>query len=80
MEPLEYCSTPSLLKEVQRRFDDSIFIGNSKVTEKSEDYIVSLIGSYHGILGLTVLARMAAEAGDGPHDAPEEDEEEDLID
>ena len=67
MEALEYHSTPDLLTELQRRFDDSIFIGSSKVTGDTEDYVLSLMGSYHSILGLSMIARMAAESGDGSH-------------
>ena len=65
MEPLEYHSSSALLKEIQRRFDDSIFIASSRMTDEAEDIVLSLKGSYHSILGLSVIARMAAESGDG---------------
>tara|TARA_R100000664_G_C2677250_1_gene86782 strand:- start:128 stop:352 length:225 start_codon:yes stop_codon:yes gene_type:complete len=67
MEALEYHSTPELLTELQRRFDDSVFVGAAKVTGTTEDFVISLMGSYHSVLGLTMIARMAAEAGDGTH-------------
>lgn len=68
MDPLEYVSTSSLLKELQKRFDDSIFIAAARVTGDAEDLVLSIKGSYHSVLGLSLVARMAAEAGDGSSD------------
>jgi hypothetical protein len=67
MDPLEYIETSALLKELQKRFDDSIFIATAKMTGDAEDIVLSLNGSYHSVLGLSMVARMAAEAGDGSH-------------
>jgi hypothetical protein len=68
MEPLEYVETSTLLKELQKRFDDTIFIASAKMTGEVGDIVLSLTGSYHSVLGLAVIARMAAEAGDGSHE------------
>ena len=67
MEPLEYFSIKALLGELQKRFDDSVFIASAQMTGEDEDLMVSMKGSYHAVLGLTVLARMAAESGEGTH-------------
>jgi len=67
MEPLEYFATTELLTELHRRFDASIFVAAAKMTKDVEDIVLSLMGSYHSVLGLSVIARMAAESGDGSH-------------
>ena len=38
------------------------------MTGEAEDIVLSLKGSYHSVLGLSLVARMAAEAGDGSSD------------
>ena len=68
MDPLELVSTSTLLKELQKRFDDSIFIAAARMTGDAEDLVLSITGSYHSVLGLSLVARMAAEAGEGSSD------------
>ncbi len=74
MEPLELVATTVLLTELHRRFDDSIFVASAKMTKDEEDIVLSLMGSYHSVLGLSVIARMAAESGDGPHNDKDEND------
>ena len=74
MEPLELVATTVLLAELHRRFDDSIFVASAKMTKDEEDIVLSLMGSYHSVLGLSVIARMAAESGDGPHNDKDEND------
>tara|TARA_R100000458_G_scaffold59292_1_gene69432 strand:+ start:1786 stop:2019 length:234 start_codon:yes stop_codon:yes gene_type:complete len=73
MQPLDYVTTPELIKELQRRYDDLVLIAASQRTPRDEDLIVSISGSYHGILGLTEIARMAARAGDGSYGDEDKD-------
>ena len=72
MEPLELIPTAALLTELHRRFDDSIFVASAKMTDDEQDIVLSLTGSYHSVLGLSVIARMAAESGDGSHNDKDE--------
>ncbi len=44
------------------------------MTKDEEDIVLSLMGSYHSVLGLSVIARMAAESGDGPHNDKDEND------
>ena len=50
-----------------------VLIAASQRTPRDEDLIVSISGSYHGILGLTEIARMAARAGDGSYGDEDKD-------
>ena len=64
MDSIEYIPTPDLVKELQRRFDESVIVAASRRSTKEDDIIMCLGGAYHSILGLLAIARMAAEQGD----------------
>tara|TARA_R100000808_G_scaffold13906_2_gene33301 strand:- start:1169 stop:1390 length:222 start_codon:yes stop_codon:yes gene_type:complete len=64
MDDIEYLSTESLVREIQSRFDESVIVAASRRNKDEDDMVVCLGGAYHGILGLIVIARMAAEQGD----------------
>ena len=64
MDSIEYFATNALISELQSRFEDCVIIAASRRTDKEDDMVACLSGSYHGILGLIAVARMAAEQGD----------------
>lgn len=64
MDSIEYISTPDLVRELQKRFDETIIVAASRRSDKEDDIMMCLGGAYHGILGLLAIARMAVEQGD----------------
>tara|TARA_Y100001938_G_scaffold137054_1_gene200743 strand:- start:388 stop:618 length:231 start_codon:yes stop_codon:yes gene_type:complete len=60
---LDFVTTDEILKELKKRFDDFIIVGSAKRTSEQDDYVITFKGTYHGILGLCELGRLAAEAG-----------------
>ena len=63
MAQLDFVPSDQLILELKKRYDDFVFLGNKKMTGTVDDYVVSFKGTYHGILGLCEMARLAAEAG-----------------
>tara|TARA_R100001463_G_scaffold57630_4_gene109906 strand:- start:14 stop:229 length:216 start_codon:yes stop_codon:yes gene_type:complete len=64
MAHLDFFPTEELIKELKKRYDDFVFLGNKKRTNTNDEYTVSFKGTYHGILGLVHMASLAAEAGE----------------
>ena len=67
MDDLSFVSSEDMLNELRKRFDESIFVGSMKRTEKVEDLTILFSGSYHSCIGLIEVGRMALQAG-GTHD------------
>ena len=63
MGDLNFVSREELIKELQRRFDEMVFIGASQRTQKTEDLTISFSGSYHACVGLMEMGRMAVQTG-----------------
>lgn len=63
MGDLNFVSSEELIKELQRRFDEMVFIGASQRTQKTEDLTISFSGSYHACVGLMEMGRMAVQTG-----------------
>lgn len=62
---LNFVQSEDMLKELQTRFDEMIFLGASQRTRQTEDLTVSFSGSYHACVGLVELGRLAIQAGGG---------------
>lgn len=62
---LSFVTSEDILKELQSRFDEMVFIGAMKSTSQTEDLTVSFSGSYHSCVGLIELGRLAVQAGGG---------------
>ena len=60
---LEFITNDELINELRKRFDYLLIVGCVKRTNQRDDYLMSFVGTYHGILGLCELGRLAAEAG-----------------
>ena len=71
MIDLHFVPSDDMIKELQKRFDELVFIAASKRTKATEDLTVAFSGSYHSCVGLIELGRLAIQAG-GPTDDDEE--------
>ncbi len=63
---VDFIPTEKLVKELQKRFDEMIFIAASSRTNETEDLVVSFSGSYHSCLGLVRLGEVALQSGASP--------------
>jgi len=63
---LKFVPSEDMLKELQHRFDEMVFIGAAKRTQQTEDLTISFSGSYHACVGLVELGRLAIQAGGAP--------------
>tara|TARA_R100001460_G_scaffold28802_1_gene57514 strand:- start:7288 stop:7509 length:222 start_codon:yes stop_codon:yes gene_type:complete len=72
MSDLRFTATEDMIKELQERFDEMIFLGAAQKTQKNEDITISYCGSYHACVGLVEVARTAMKGGGYP------DEEESI--
>lgn len=63
MEPLDYVSTTSLLKELRKRHDTMVFLAASNRTSNVEDVTVAFEGPFHAVLGLVELGKCAVMNG-----------------
>jgi hypothetical protein len=59
--PLEYVGTKDLLKEIQRRFDDVLFVGYLNKTTDNDHYTFFFKGSCHGIVGMSEMVKRVME-------------------
>lgn len=73
MSDLRFTPTEDMIKELQSRFDETIFMGAAQKTQKTEDMTVAYSGSYHACVGLVEVARTAMKGGGYP-------DEEDSVD
>jgi len=55
-----------MIKELQTRYDEMVFIASSSRTKETEDLLVSFSGSYHSCLGLVELAKIGLQSGGSP--------------
>tara|TARA_Y100000592_G_scaffold98280_1_gene170968 strand:- start:375 stop:614 length:240 start_codon:yes stop_codon:yes gene_type:complete len=53
----------AMIKELQSRFDEMVFLGAMNLTKKTEDITVAFSGSYHAVIGLLEIGKMASKAG-----------------
>lgn len=53
----------ALIKELQNRFDEMVFLGAMHRTKSSEDITVAFSGSYHAVVGLIEIGKLASKAG-----------------
>ena len=60
---LRFVSSEEMIKELQARFDEMIFLGAAQKTQKTEDLTISYSGSYHACVGLVSIAKMAMQTG-----------------
>jgi hypothetical protein len=58
---IEYFSTKDLLKEVQKRFDDVLFVGYMNKTTDNDHYTFFFKGSCHGVVGLADMVKRVME-------------------
>ena len=65
---LDFVPSEELIKELQSRFDEMVFIGAMQSTSQTEDLTVSFSGSYHSCVGLIELGRLAIQAGGNTDD------------
>ena len=63
MSDLRFTPTEEMIKELQERFDEMIFLGAAQKTQKTEDMTISYSGSYHACVGLVEIARAAMKGG-----------------
>jgi len=63
MKDLNFVPSEDLIKELQDRFDEMVFIGAAQRTQKTEDLTISFSGSYHACVGLIEMGRMAVQTG-----------------
>ena len=69
MTDLRFISSVDMIKALQDRFDDMIFLGSAQKTQKTEDLTISYSGSYHACVGLVEIARTALKVGGLEDDA-----------
>ena len=60
---LTFVPSEDMLKELQSRFDEMVFLGSTKRTRQTEDLTVVFSGSYHACVGLLELGREAIRTG-----------------
>lgn len=65
---LRFVPSEEMIKELQGRFDEMVFIGAAKRTQGSEDLTVSFSGSYHACIGLMEMGRLAIQTGGSDDD------------
>jgi|TARA_R100001460_G_C3431132_1_gene162200 hypothetical protein len=65
IEDNELFDIPSeaMIKELQSRFDEMVFLGAEHRTRSSEDITVAFAGSYHAVIGLIEIGKLASKAG-----------------
>ena len=68
MDELQFHTSEDMIKELQNRFDEMVFIGAMQSTSQTEDLTVSFSGSYHSCVGLIELGRLAIQAGGSTDD------------
>ena len=68
MDELQFHTSEDMIKELQSRFDEMVFIGAMQSTSQTEDLTVSFSGSYHSCVGLIELGRLAIQAGGSTDD------------
>jgi len=73
--PLEFVSTPALIREIRARHDDFVLVAAQHRSKTFDDVIVSFGGSLHGVFGLLSLANIALETGVGGPDDDEKDKD-----
>ena len=66
MIDLKFVQSEDMLKELQTRFDEMVFLGASQRTKQTEDLTVMFSGSYHACVGLMELGRLAVQSGGSP--------------
>tara|TARA_Y100001937_G_scaffold21781_2_gene30763 strand:- start:11172 stop:11393 length:222 start_codon:yes stop_codon:yes gene_type:complete len=67
-EDLNFVTTEELIKVLQTRFDELVFIGAMQSTSQTEDLTISFSGSYHSCVGLIELGKIAIQAGGNSED------------
>lgn len=65
MIDLNFVPSEEMIKELQSRYDEMVFLGSAKRTEETEDITVCFTGSYHACVGLIELGRIAVQSGGG---------------
>jgi len=68
MSDLTFITSEELIRELQSRFDEMVFIGAMQSTSQTEDLTISFSGSYHSCVGLIELGRLAIQAGGSTDD------------
>lgn len=63
MTDLRFVASEDMIKELQDRFDEMIFLGAAQKTQKTEDLTISYSGSYHACVGLVEIAKTAMTVG-----------------
>jgi hypothetical protein len=67
LSPIEYFSTKDLLREIQRRFDDVLFVGYMSKTSDNDHYTFFFKGSCHGVIGLAEMVKNVMEDSNEHH-------------
>ena len=65
MANLEFVETSTLLRELQKRMDDMVFIGAVKRTSVDDSLLFAYNGSCYGCLGLCETSRLMVLAREG---------------
>lgn len=63
MIDLRFVSSEDMIKELQRRFDESIFLASARDSQKTDDLTIAFFGPYHACMGLIEIGRVALRAG-----------------
>ena len=63
MNDLKFVPSEDMIKELQSRFDEMVFLGAMKRTNETDDLTVSFSGAYHACIGLLELGRVALQSG-----------------
>ena len=63
MTDIKFIPSEDMIKELQKRFDEMVFLGAAKRTVELEDLVVSFSGSYHACVGLIEVGKLALHAG-----------------
>lgn len=63
MMDLRFVSTDDMIRELQSRFDETIFMGAARMAQKNEDMTMAFSGPFHACLGLIEIARSAMKTG-----------------
>ena len=60
---LRFVPSEDIIKELQGRFDEMVFVAAAQRTQGTEDLPISFSGSYHACIGLMEMGRLAIQTG-----------------
>lgn len=63
MIDLRFVSSEDMLRELQSRFDESVFVASARDAQKTDDLTIAFFGPYHACMGLIEMGKVALRAG-----------------